>query len=325
MGNDIDVCSKDDIEGVLTSKYGPSDEGSFQFLRRLLDQFSETIKHPLKRSYTIDEISFDGDKSSLLLRYEISEFNVFSQGNRLAACLWRSKRALTANHSKNVCILYVHTNTRSLVDALEVFPVADALAAHVISFDLPGCGKSEGSLNLNMHKDIECLIDWAQCLVDRNVSIILWGRGLGTFPVIELVSNTHVATGASGLIKCVVLDSPFTGVKRMAFDFLERFQGASGGLALHGIVSAMLAVGGTVNGMDISKVKPIKHAALATVPCFIFSAMEDDYIACHHGQDISVAWPGPVQYHQFHGSHFSARSNDDVLSSVPFLTTYAST
>jgi hypothetical protein len=47
-------------------------------------------------------------------------------------------------------VLYLHTNTRSLVDAKEVLPVCHALGASLLAFDLPGCGHSDGTLTFHM-------------------------------------------------------------------------------------------------------------------------------------------------------------------------------
>eukprot|EP00981_Chlorochromonas_danica_P015363 scaffold11799_cov179-Ochromonas_danica.AAC.2 len=149
-----------------------------------------------------------------------------------------------------------------MADALEVFPLAEALQAHVLSMDLPGCGQSDGQLHGDMDKDIAPLIDWAKCLAGDDVQIVLWARGLATAPSIHMCAQfrrsappaqtssksrfsffrSTTSTAESGNdagnssitigegantspIKVMILDSPFTAIQEMVKVAMERMHG----------------------------------------------------------------------------------------------------
>lgn len=323
MGADLDVCSKDqDVDRLFLEAYGPQDEGTMQFLKRTFFKFTETIKNPKRRTYDLEILSQDSYGEDLGDDYEIVEFNVHSQGKNLSSCCWRhrSLREMEEEEKRNhVCIVYVHTNTRSLADALEIFPLARKLKASVISFDLCGCGKSEGSMHMTMHKDLACIVEWAQCLIGPDVRIILWGRGLGTVPSMEF-SYDLSRKGGKQPVKLLVLDSPFTSSKQVGLDILENFQGATSQVLSRGVFEMLLTMGTKINGMNVSKINPIQFAPDIDIPTCILSATNDDYIRSSHGLEMASSWSVAVQYITFTGGHFTTRGKKDVLLSLPFIT-----
>lgn len=74
-------------------------------------------------------------------------------------------------------LLYLHTNTRCLLDAKEVLPLCDVLGASLLAFDLPGCGKSEGFLSFQMTQDLHRVVKHATKELGFR-EIVLWARGL---------------------------------------------------------------------------------------------------------------------------------------------------
>lgn len=77
--------------------------------------------------------------------YEARESDVA----QLAAVLWRQGHHRPGAVPRPL-VVYLHTNTRCLLDAKEVLPLCDALGASLLAFDLPGCGHSEGNLTFQM-------------------------------------------------------------------------------------------------------------------------------------------------------------------------------
>jgi hypothetical protein len=78
-----------------------------------------------------------------------------SEQHQLAAVLWSQGQNLPGSIPRPL-VLYLHTNTRCLLDAKEVLPVCDELGASLLAFDLPGCGHSEGTLTFQMTQVGSC-------------------------------------------------------------------------------------------------------------------------------------------------------------------------
>lgn len=200
--DDIDIFSKDDsLMNYYQEQNGPENETIYQFYSRSYQKLCNRIVAPERFKYDpTTDLAVDG--------YRHNEYDVYARGNTLHMCHWEPKDAKAAvvsvkgssqatagmtghdetpETSPPLCIVYFHTNMRSLVDAKETIPVTKTMGAHVISFDLPGCGKSEGQLGGNLDLDMEIILDWVQALIDPTVRIILWARGMSTAPVITLL------------------------------------------------------------------------------------------------------------------------------------------
>lgn len=131
MGNDIDVTSKDpDIDEQFWRYHGPKNESTFQFFRRGFDEFCSMIASPKRSTYSSDSLGRG------------QEFHVYSYGIILQCCKWEVP--IDQSTLPKRCLVYLHTNTRNLGDAMEILGISENLNANLIAFDLPGCGKSEG-------------------------------------------------------------------------------------------------------------------------------------------------------------------------------------
>lgn len=198
--DDIDIFSKDDsLMNFYQEQNGPENETIYQFYSRSYQKLCNRIVAP-------ERFKYDPTTDLAVEGYKHNEYDVYARGNTLHMCHWAPKdpkaafsgtgssRATAAESEDEepealppLCIVYLHTNMRSLVDAKETIPIATMLGAHVISFDLPGCGKSEGQLGGNLDLDVEIILDWVQALIDPSVRIILWARGMSTAPAITLL------------------------------------------------------------------------------------------------------------------------------------------
>ena len=78
-----------------------------------------------------------------------------------------------------------------------------------------------------------------------------------------------------------------------------------------------------VGGLDPFSIHPIKQAAQAYIPCFVYSANEDDYIPTYHGDRVAAAYGGPVERMEFPGKHFTDRPRAVLMSCLPFLIKHA--
>jgi hypothetical protein len=146
MGNDMDVCSKDtNLDAIFWAAHGPKDESSIQFFRRGYNKFCDSISTPKRKEYTEADLQMTSKHFRMEEYYEILEFPVFSQDVALHACLWKRIKFHKKYRLKDdapLCFIYMHTNTKSLVDALEISGLAHELDAYILAFDLPGTKKT---------------------------------------------------------------------------------------------------------------------------------------------------------------------------------------
>jgi hypothetical protein len=167
----MDVCSQDStLESLFSDIAGRKNEGLTSFFTRTLNDTCTRIMEPKKASYITRDLTLYepaapsgiGIELGPLNFYQLTEFTVISNGMKLHCALWKSSAGQlppdsavhsngNPNHNCEVsqvpCIIYTHTNTRSLADATELLPLAEVTGFHLLAFDLPGAGLSEGKLS----------------------------------------------------------------------------------------------------------------------------------------------------------------------------------
>lgn len=218
MGNDIDIMSQDEeFDQIFWKSHGPKDETTYNFFKRGFNSFCNGICSPERSTYTSSQLSLDG--------FSTNEFTFLSRGFVLHGCEWKllsPRKRKNGSRPKRSVLVYLHTNTRNLSDAVEAADTCRRLSMDLISFDLPGCGKSEGSLSCKMEHDVVSLVDWIRsssstCYDD--IEFCIWGRGLSSSLAISYCSMLE----NKSVIRCLVLDSPFESIQKMISDCIQNF------------------------------------------------------------------------------------------------------
>lgn len=307
----MEVFEEGQLEQLYREKCGPPNESSLAFVTRM---FSKLLRyaHEFDRfQYTIDDLQYmDGSPDGLPT---VHCFNVITSGVRLAGVRWEFPKT----SSSKFLIIYVHTNTRSLCDAMEVLPLAKQLQADLVAFDLPGSGKSEGILNAQVSQQLLDVIKFVTSET-KIPNVVLWGRGTGTFPVMDICSTVipKLNTDLPFVIRFIVLDSPFTSMKQVVQDLIAKYEslGYYFPHSLFGMVSRMLRVSIQRRaGVDLYDIKPIDLAPSISIPSFILAATCDDYFHSSHGVLIRDKWGAPSVYTAIPGSQFSKRSPSSIM------------
>ena len=79
------------------------------------------------------------------------------------------------------CVIYMHGNSSSRLEALPALSLVLSLGASLLSFDFSGSGKSEGeyvSLGAFEKDDLQCVIEHLRTAGNTS-TIALWGRSMG--------------------------------------------------------------------------------------------------------------------------------------------------
>jgi len=79
------------------------------------------------------------------------------------------------------CVIYMHGNSSSRLEALSTLSLVLSLGSSLFSFDFSGSGKSEGdyvSLGAYEKDDLQCVVEYLRASGNTS-TVALWGRSMG--------------------------------------------------------------------------------------------------------------------------------------------------
>jgi len=182
-----------------------------------------------------------------------------------------------------------------------------SLDVSVFSFDFSGCGRSQGEFVSLGYHEREDLASVLEHLKPRVGKIALWGRSMGAATALMLSDPT---------VACMVLDSSFSDLTRLAGEIVER----EGGALVPGFVvsMAMNAIGASVKaraGFEIRKTSPIAKAGECEMPALFLAGRRDAFIDRKHSEALHERYAGEKRLVIVDGDHNSPREKnvmDDV-------------
>lgn len=209
------------------------------------------------------------------------------------------------------CIVYLHGNAGSRLEARDVLPCALAMGCSMVAFDFSGSGISEGkhvSLGWYEQHDLAAVLSHLRGS-GRVGSLVLWGRSMGAVTaLLHAGSESAAASGVDGM----VLDSPFSDFNVVAAERAEHAQNKGllvpGSAYLVPMVLAMLSSSiQAVAGFDPRNLDPISAARRCTVLALFAIAEDDHFVPPSHGKRLFAAYGGKKNLIAFPGDHNSRR------------------
>ena len=183
MGNDSSIeifTEEDEKEAYSVNILGPKNESMSQFANRMFNRSLEILIQPDRMQYTSSQLIPSIEYSDEFTVIECDVKGPFD-GELLHGVLWKNISNNNSNSSNSKrCVLYLHNNTRSVVDALEILTLCKHINADLLAFDLPGCGKSTGMLASCLNIYIDKILSWWISTNDssfNDISVIIWSRG----------------------------------------------------------------------------------------------------------------------------------------------------
>lgn len=208
------------------------------------------------------------------------------------------------------CVIYLHGNCSSRVEALAAAQILLPMDITVFAFDFSGCGNSEGEWVTLGHKeqeDLQTVINHLRRI--RTVSLIgLWGRSMGAVTSIFYTAKEPAA------ITAMVLDSPFSSLQSLTLELVRTYSKIPVVIArilMKFLRKSILSR----TGMDIEKLNPIDHVTQCFIPSVFIMARGDDFVNPHHGEDMYQLYGGDKNLIYVEGDHNSERPpfmNDSV-------------
>jgi len=199
------------------------------------------------------------------------------------------------------CVIYLHGNCSSRVEALQAVEVLLPANISLFCFDFAGCGKSEGeyiSLGWYERDDVEAVMEYLRS-TDTVTSIGLWGRSMGAVTAIMHADRDPTIGG-------IVLDSPFADLKLLSEELVRSHTKIPKFIAS----GAMLLIRNTIKTkakFDINDLVPMNHVEAGFVPAMFIAGKDDKFIDPHHSQDLFNKYAGDKNIVFVEGDHNTMR------------------
>mmetsp|Transcript_128489 Transcript_128489/g.363642 ORF Transcript_128489/g.363642 Transcript_128489/m.363642 type:complete len:486 (-) Transcript_128489:97-1554(-) len=216
--------------------------------------------------------------------------------------------------TKRPCVVYLHGNCSSRLEAFDALPVLLPRDLTVFSLDLSGSGRSEGeyiSLGHHEEKDLRVVLQHLRGL-EHVTAIGLWGRSMGATTSILRAAEDH------DLAACV-LDSAFRDLRTVAEELVNRGRFPVPQFILSWALEMIRTEVTQRAAFDPLELMPIDKAPNAVCPAFFGVASDDTFVLPHHTQDLHNAWAGERVLRVFDGGHNGVRPTWFLEEAADFL------
>ncbi|XP_026193674.1 uncharacterized protein LOC34622360 [Cyclospora cayetanensis] len=201
------------------------------------------------------------------------------------------------------CVIYLHGNCSSRIEAMSALPVLLPQNITVFAFDFSGSGRSDGpyiSLGWWERDDLDTVIEHLRSLGTVS-SVGLWGRSMGA---VTALMHAHRDPSIGGM----VLDSPFAALRRLAEELssvVMQFNVPKFVLSI--LLSLVRSSILSKAQFDINVIAPIDNLAEAYIPALFVYGREDNFISPQHVKDLYAAYRGDKNIIDVEGGHNSPR------------------
>ncbi|PHJ21315.1 protein c14orf29 [Cystoisospora suis] len=273
---------------------------------KVSEQYTELvnfiIRPPRDDSYTETDL---GPPIFPLARrtYKRTDVVLINRRNQRLQCSHFEPINKHRSQEKLPCVVYLHGNCSSRVEALGTLPVLLPQGITVFAFDFAGSGKSDGayvSLGWWEREDLDVVIEHLRA--SGTVSTIgLWGRSMGAVTAL-LHADRDPSIGG------MILDSPFSSLRRLAEELasvvvawrLPRF-------VLNSLLGMVRTTIINKAAFDINNLAPIDHVGHTFIPALFVVAKEDNFILPSHGEELFAKYAGDRNIVHVAGDHNSVR------------------
>eukprot|EP00744_Colponema_vietnamica_P005448 GILI01007983.1.p1 GENE.GILI01007983.1~~GILI01007983.1.p1 ORF type:complete len:461 (-),score=77.64 GILI01007983.1:278-1660(-) len=247
-------------------------------------------------------------------QYKRENFDLQNMRDMTIKCTWFYPN--TPNCFPMPVVVYLHGNCGCRCDALEILHLLGK-GFSLLCYDACGSGKSDGkyvSLGFYERQDLACVMEHIE-ETRRATAVGLWGRSMGA-----VTSIMYAARDPS--IKCLVLDSPFSQLRRLIFDLVKQHASVMPDSMTQMAVKKIRKQIAKLAQFDIDDLDAVKYGSQCSVPTFIFHGEDDDFVNFYHSQLIAEHYKGMCFHHVVEGGHNSFRKSDVMSVAIPHLELY---
>jgi pimeloyl-ACP methyl ester carboxylesterase len=201
------------------------------------------------------------------------------------------------------CIVYLHGNCSSRLEALSALPLILSLNCSLFCFDFAGSGLSDGeyvSLGFYEREDLAAVVDYLRS-IDTVSGIGVWGRSMGAATALLHGPRDPAIAG-------MVLDSPFSDLRQLADELVYHFVSAKIPKFLVGWgLSFVRSSIKTRANFDINELSPITCVDQTYIPALFAAADQDSFIRPDHAKLLHDKYAGDKNLVLVPGEHNSPR------------------
>lgn len=360
MGNgvssEMEIFAEGELEAELKRLGGTGDASVKQLLGKGYRDVVQLVIRPKRALYDVHELGPE--------RFQVAElsvdptqdgvtearrrdFDVFNErGLRVCCSHWQLFAQGSSTPAVTPCLIYLHSNIGSRLDALRVRDAALKRGFSVLAFDCCGSGLSDGiyvTMGWNEAMDLFAVLQ----SVERDTSIsdiCLYAHSMGAFPVVtnlairaagaadkkmqaKLQTLPHVLrTGQSPKlfkpIRAIVLDSGYASMKEVNEGLLGEMQQEGFPVPKAVLKVALTAINKSVRKrteVDIELLRPVDFVELCYAPALFVAANNDRYVSKEQSAELASKYAGPAKTLRVEGEHYDPRDATTYAQAVDFL------
>ena len=231
-------------------------------------------------------------------------------GLRLHCSHWRPAAPEHQRAAARPCVVFMHANSASRIQACSYLPVALSLGCSMFAFDCCGSGVSDGTyVSLGYHEADDLLVALTHLRKRKDTGpLVVWGHSMGAASVIYYQGRYR---GSYPRIDAAVLDSPYPDFTQLAHHLVSKRQ--FGGFTLpSGLVSVVLGMlESSVEKsakFSIQWLTPITYVDRCWAPALFMLADHDPLITMQHIETLAKNYSGPRTLAMVAGNHSSPRN-----------------
>uniref|UniRef100_A0A7S0EDW7 Serine aminopeptidase S33 domain-containing protein n=1 Tax=Hanusia phi TaxID=3032 RepID=A0A7S0EDW7_9CRYP len=282
--------------------------------------FAALICRPPRHSYTLTDLGPARFRMDGKL-YSRTDFQLYNKrGLRIECSHYRAGPNEFDEYEASPCVVYLHGNCGSRVDADEIVEGLLEEGVSVFSLDFSGCGLSDGdlvSLGYFEQDDLSCVLEYL-ANDPSTTSVAIWGRSMGAV-VALLVAGSEQFKG----ISCLILDSPYSSLQQLLEQLAHKYIPQVPLLPYEKVVEAALlslrqAVRQKAN-YDLFDVETTSPASRCRMPALFAHAKDDQLIPASHSKLLMEAYAGEKELLELDGDHNSARESEFLKKVSSYL------
>ncbi|KAG3111333.1 hypothetical protein PI124_g8305 [Phytophthora idaei] len=358
MGNgvssEMEIFAEGELEAELKRLGGTGDASVKQLLGKGYRDVVQLVIRPKRALYDIHELgperfqvaelSVDPTQDDVT-QARRRDFDVYNErGLRVCCSHWQLFAQGCSTPAVTPCLIYLHSNIGSRLDALRVRDATLKRGFSVLAFDCCGSGLSDGiyvTMGWNESLDLFAVLQTLE--KDEFVSdICLYAHSMGAFPAItnlairatgaadkkmqaKLQTLPHVLRTGPKLfkpIRAIVLDNGYASMKEVNEGLLLEMQQEGFPVPKAVMKVAMAAINKSVRKrteVDIELLRPVDFVELCYAPALFVAANNDRYVSKEQSNELASKYSGPAKILRVEGEHYDPRDASAYVKAVDFL------
>ncbi|TDH71563.1 hypothetical protein CCR75_009411 [Bremia lactucae] len=356
VSSDMEIFADGEMETELKRLGGAGDASVKEILGKGYHDVVQAVIRPTRVRYDVQQLgpeSFPIAELSVAPAYDAAthtkrkDFDVYNdRGLRVCCSHWQLFTASSNTPVVTPCLIYLHSNLGSRLDALRVRDAALQRGFSVLAFDFCGSGISDGvyvTMGWNETLDLYAVLQTLE--EDMSVSdICLYAHSMGAFPAItnlavraagaadkkmkaKLQTLPHALRSGHSLkqlkpIRAIVLDSAYASLKEVNTGLLSEIQQEGFVVPKAVIKVALAAINKSIKKrteVDIDLLCPTDFVELCYAPALFVAANHDRYVSKLQSDELAAKYAGPSNVLCVEGQHFDPRDAITYAQAINFL------